>query len=387
MTIRPIGPGDADALEALWASLPPDDRRRRFFTAATPPRSVVERWVRVGQHGGYAVVALVDRAPDAYVRTNPPPELVGDAGYVPLPDGSGELAVTVAPSWRGWLGPFLLDAVLTAAAARGIRSLQALVLRENRPMLAIARARGWATLNDDDWLETRLLLPTAGHVPCWPPRHDRLRLVVEAAGGRWHQVVDAQQAGFDVVACPGPSALPRRRCPLLDAGTCPLVEDADVVVVALPAADPARRLLVDAHRRRRAGPPTIAAEAPGTPPGAHPATRVRPRGRRRTGIDRGPSMPPERRLMDVALGAIAAVAPDAALAGLGLDDDLVDELGLDSIDVVGIVDAVAERTGIEVPGRRYPELRTLRGFVAVLDAEGRRGVEEAPPSTEHRGAR
>ena len=40
--------------------------------------------------------------------------LVGEAGYTLLSDGDGELAITVDPEWRGWLGSWLLDALVDA---------------------------------------------------------------------------------------------------------------------------------------------------------------------------------------------------------------------------------------------------------------------------------
>ena len=52
-------------------------------------------------------VAIVSGAED---------RLVAEAGYALLPDGNGEFALTVAAGWRGWLGPYLLDAIVTAAA-------------------------------------------------------------------------------------------------------------------------------------------------------------------------------------------------------------------------------------------------------------------------------
>jgi hypothetical protein len=63
-----------------------------------------------------------------------------------LPDGNGEFALTVAAGWRGWLGPYLLDAIVTAAAARGVPNLEADVLYENTRMLTLLASRGYVTL-------------------------------------------------------------------------------------------------------------------------------------------------------------------------------------------------------------------------------------------------
>jgi acyl carrier protein len=71
-------------------------------------------------------------------------------------------------------------------------------------------------------------------------------------------------------------------------------------------------------------------------------------------------------LLAVVRASLASVAPEADLTSLGLDDDIVETLDLDSMDVLNVMAGVADRTGIEVPERHYPRTRTLRGFVAEL---------------------
>jgi len=66
-----------------------------------------------------------------------------------LPDGNGEFALTVAVGWRGWLGPYLLDALVAAAAARGVPNLEADILVSNVRMLALVSKRGYVTLSHD----------------------------------------------------------------------------------------------------------------------------------------------------------------------------------------------------------------------------------------------
>jgi acyl carrier protein len=72
-------------------------------------------------------------------------------------------------------------------------------------------------------------------------------------------------------------------------------------------------------------------------------------------------------LMAVIRSAIGQVAPEADPSRLAPDDDIVEMLELDSMDVLNIMTAIAERTGLEVPERDYPETRTLRLFVAELN--------------------
>jgi acyl carrier protein len=71
-------------------------------------------------------------------------------------------------------------------------------------------------------------------------------------------------------------------------------------------------------------------------------------------------------LLAVIRRALAEIAPDADLAGLDPSDDIVDALELDSMDVLNVMAAVADETGLEVPERDYPRTRTLQGFVDEL---------------------
>lgn len=79
----------------------------------------------------------------------------------------------------------------------------------------------------------------------------------------------------------------------------------------------------------------------------------------------------------VVLDAVARVAPDADTAGLAGDADLLDELLLDSMDLLNIVVAVHEATGIDIPERDYGKLATLDDFAAYLvtasSGDARRG--------------
>ncbi len=64
--------------------------------------------------------------------------------------------------------------------------------------------------------------------------------------------------------------------------------------------------------------------------------------------------------------AIEGVAPDADLSRVGPDDDLFDLLELDSMDALGVAEGIHIRTGVEIPERDYPKLRTLTQFVDYL---------------------
>jgi hypothetical protein len=156
----------------------------------------------------------------------------------------------VARDWRGWLGPYLIDALVTVAAARGISTLEAEVLLENRPMQAILRRRGAVTMDRPDWTVAQVAIGTGAGPPAWPPTGRRIRVLVEAPPGAWRGAKAAREAGMAVAECPGPGDRPDR-CPALRGEPCPLADEADVIVLALPPSDSRVSELLSAHRARR----------------------------------------------------------------------------------------------------------------------------------------
>lgn len=251
LVVRPATLDDVDGLAALYDALSLDDLHCRFFSAFRPAREFLAKWVTVAERGGFALVG--ETKEDGRTR------IVGDAGWSLLEDGSGEFGLTVAPDWRGWLGPYLLEVLVEEATARGIPNLQADILVENRRMLAVVRARGYVTVDHPDWTIVRVMIGTAERVPGWPPDDGRRRVLVEVPGGRWHAEAAAQGEGLRVIACPGPTRTPTGWCPMLRGEVCPLVEGADVVVDALPSGEASVEALRAAHAARNV---RICAELP-----------------------------------------------------------------------------------------------------------------------------
>ena len=179
LLVRPVRADDVGGLAALYAGLDDDSRYRRFFSNYRPARPFFDRMVAVGERGGAGLVATVIDEADGGER------IVGEAGYELLPNGDGELAISVDAAWRGWLGPYLLDALVDAAASRGVPNLEADVLATNGQMLALLRSRGYATRPNQDWTVVRALIGTATPVPRWPDAHHGLRVLVEGGGSHW----------------------------------------------------------------------------------------------------------------------------------------------------------------------------------------------------------
>jgi hypothetical protein len=216
-----------------------DDQYRRFFSGHPPLDSFVKKMTKVIERGGFGLIAMME-------GPNKTSRIVGEATYELLPDGDGELGITVAEDARGWLGPYLLDALVEAAADRGVPNLEADVLVTNRRMLTMLRARGYAIVDHDEQpAVVRVVIGTSQRMPTWPGTHERPRLLVEVPGGRWHAEKAAREAGFEVLACPGP-LLGWSHCAALHGEPCPLAAGADVIVDAIP--DAAGRSLLDAHR-------------------------------------------------------------------------------------------------------------------------------------------
>lgn len=248
LVVRPVTAEDVDGLAELYARLSDADRHRRFFSTYHPDRAFLYRMATVGDRGGFGLVATVGNA-EGDGGAEP---IVAEAGYCPLANGDGEFAITVDAEWRGGLGTYLFDALLDAAATRGVPNLEGDILSVNQRMLALVRARGCATVCQPDRMVVRAIVGAAGPTPTWPGRHDHLRVLVESPGGSWPAGA-AADADADVLACPGPGTR-RLPCPALAGRPCPLAAGADVIVVSPPPDDDWRPLL-DAHRQLHPGVP------------------------------------------------------------------------------------------------------------------------------------
>jgi hypothetical protein len=253
MMIRPVSPEDIDGLQALYEGLSLDDAYLRFFSGFHPDRTFLQRLVSAPERGGFGLVAAVSDASAASDSGAVNGKIVAEATYELLDNGDGELGITVASDWRGWLGPVLFDALLAAAAVRGVPNLEADVLTTNRAMLALARWRGCAFMPRDDWSTVRVIVGTRGCMPTWPGPHDRPRVLVEVPGGRWAAAEAAQTAGLHVLTCSGPGARPS--CPALAGDVCPLAAGADAIVVSNPPDDERWGGLIEEHRRHHPGVP------------------------------------------------------------------------------------------------------------------------------------
>ncbi len=249
MVVRPTSIADGERICSLYETLSLGDRHRRFFGAFKPHLEWCQEWADISSRGGFGVIAFVH-------RDGQREEVAGEAGYAIRDDGDGDLAVTVAPNWRGWLGPYLLDVLVRHAGAVGLANLQAEVLLENGPMLSLLSRREPVALGHDSGV-VRLSIGTGGRVPTWPPGERRPRVLVEVAGRRWAGEQLAEAAGLATAMCAGPAARGADGCPVLGGGRCSLADDADAIIVLLDPDDERSARLVRAHREQSPGTPIL----------------------------------------------------------------------------------------------------------------------------------
>ena len=72
--------------------------------------------------------------------------------------------------------------------------------------------------------------------------------------------------------------------------------------------------------------------------------------------------------IDVIRDSLAEIAPEVDFDALEPDIELRDQVDLDSMDFLNLVQAIADATGVEIPERHYPQVATLTGLHAYLDA-------------------
>jgi RimJ/RimL family protein N-acetyltransferase len=130
LRLRPIRPEDQDRLSAFYDRLSRHTAYQRFFAVM---KRLPPDWAHFLANVDY------ERRLALLAEHGPPeaPELVGVARYEPTdqPD-TAEIAFVIQDGWQGrGLGTMMLEALLTAADARGIRRFRAYVLAGNMRMI------------------------------------------------------------------------------------------------------------------------------------------------------------------------------------------------------------------------------------------------------------
>ncbi|MFI7148454.1 GNAT family N-acetyltransferase [Nonomuraea sp. NPDC050022] len=129
--VRPLRTDDRQALHELVDRSSERSAYLRFFTGGrNTAHSYMER-LTSDKYDGHALVAAFRG------------RLVAVAEYIPIRDGSADLAILIDDAVHGHgLGTLLLEHVALDAATHGVRELIADVLAENQPMIKVLRDLG-----------------------------------------------------------------------------------------------------------------------------------------------------------------------------------------------------------------------------------------------------
>lgn len=77
----------------------------------------------------------------------------------------------------------------------------------------------------------------------------------------------------------------------------------------------------------------------------------------------------DKELRALFLEELSKIAPDIDPGDVGDDEHIQEDLELDSMDVLNLVTALHERTGVNIPEGDYPEIATAARAVAYLKRE------------------
>lgn len=145
VTLRPIHPGDLALESDFVGHLSAESRYDRFMATVrelTPQKLRYLTDVDQVQH--VALAAIVERDGQE--------ALVGAARYVIEPGGrSCEFAIAIGDDWQGTgLGGVLMHALIRIARARGLETMEGIVLAANTRMLKFTRQLGFRAKMDPD---------------------------------------------------------------------------------------------------------------------------------------------------------------------------------------------------------------------------------------------
>ncbi len=76
----------------------------------------------------------------------------------------------------------------------------------------------------------------------------------------------------------------------------------------------------------------------------------------------------ENQIKDTVFTALKDVAPEADPSSIDPDENIQDELDIDSIDYLNFMMGLHEKTGVDVPERDYAKLATVNSAVSYLVA-------------------
>jgi acetyltransferase len=158
--VRPVKPEDAPLFTALFKTLSPTTIYHRFFGAIKELNSeMLARFTQIDYDREIALVAI-----DEDSQTD---NILGVARIIGDPDAkTGEFAVLVGDAWQGkGIGSNLLEKCLAIAEKQGFRTVNGIVLHENKNMLALGKKLGFEIRKASDSGENELVIHFGGNEP------------------------------------------------------------------------------------------------------------------------------------------------------------------------------------------------------------------------------
>jgi acetyltransferase len=143
VTVRPIRAEDEVRTRDFFDHLSEESRQMRFMKYV---KALSDKMIHFFTHIDYQKhMAFVCEA-----EVGGRPTLVGEARYVANADGrSCEFGVVIADDWHGsGIAGLLMEALVRAARAQRLETMEGLVLRENHDMLKFVRALGFEAAPD-----------------------------------------------------------------------------------------------------------------------------------------------------------------------------------------------------------------------------------------------
>jgi acetyltransferase len=155
VTIRPIRPEDAQIEHAFVRDLSPEAKYFRFMRRLqerTPEMLI--RFTQIDYDREMALIAVVSE--------NGSDEQIAVGRYSVLPDGrSCEFALVVADEWRRkGIGSSIMLRLMESARTRGYRTMEGLVLTENKPMMDLSRRLGFRVEASNDGPDVKSVVKT-----------------------------------------------------------------------------------------------------------------------------------------------------------------------------------------------------------------------------------
>lgn len=165
MVVRFVTMADAEGLQSYFRSLSGQSRYNRLMGAASelPPQEL-ERALHIGEASRFAVVAEM--------KIDGRDIIVGEARYAFDADSrSAEFGLSIDDAWQGQgIGSALLANLECRSAALGAIRVFGETLRNNEPMIGLARKSGYSFApTSTDWRQVRFekSLPHAAEdIPC-----------------------------------------------------------------------------------------------------------------------------------------------------------------------------------------------------------------------------